>query len=129
MNLTTKIYLMEYLGGMIFYSIGIFLITPPTNPGFVKYIGIGGMLLILLGVWTYTYLKKSEQLDERGMNNLSKASNVTILIVLFLLFLSGVLLLLLDFHLDFSPAIISFVLATILVSHATAFRTLEVKGT
>ncbi len=128
MNLTARIYLLEYLSGMIFYSIGIFLITPPTDPAFVKYIFVGGMLLILVGIWINTYLKKTDKLDERGLNNLFKASSVTILILLFLLLLSGIILLLVDIHLIFSSGIISFILAIIFIIHATTFRTLEIKG-
>lgn len=129
LNLTAKIYTIEFLSGMFFYSLGILITTPPTNPEIFKIIGIGSMLLILLAVIIKTLFTNSEKLDERAKNNFYKSSTITLLIALVFLVISGLLSQFLSLNLALSPAIVSFALATILVAHSSTFRTLELAGT
>lgn len=52
LNLTGKIYTIEFLSGMIFYVIGVFLVTPATDPMYVKYLAIGFLVMIQLLIVT-----------------------------------------------------------------------------
>lgn len=53
MELTGKIYTIELLSGMIFYVLGIGLITPPTNSPKIKYLGMGLLIVVQLFVITF----------------------------------------------------------------------------
>ncbi|MHC5251005.1 hypothetical protein ACYRFS_07115 [Listeria kieliensis] len=127
-NLTGKIYTVVFLSGMFFYVIGIWLITPATNPSYIKYIGIGAMLVILFSIVLATIFRKSEKLDERARHNFYKASNLALLFTLFLLFLGGIILLAFPIRLTLLPGVISLALATIFAVHSLTFRTLELSG-
>lgn len=128
MNLTGKIYTIELLSGMIFYGIGILLITPPTNPLVIKYIGVGSLIVLQLVIIIFTMFRNSEKLDERALVNVYKASNLTVFILFFLFFVSGVVIQIFSLKISFSAAISAFILAIMLVTHSTVFRTLENLG-
>lgn len=127
-NLTGKIYTVVFLSGMFFYAIGIWLITPATSPSYIKYIGIGAMLAILLTIVAVTLFRKSEKLDERARHNFYKASNLALLFTLVLLLLGGTALLVFPIRTALLPGIISLALATIFAVHSMTFRTLELSG-
>ncbi len=128
MNLTAKIYLTEFLAGMFFYGIGIFLITPATDTPLIKYAAIGSMLLVMLGVWIYVLRKRTEKLDERALHNLFKASATTLALVTLFTLLAGLVIELFQLKIILSAGILCLGLALILISHAATFRILEVKG-
>lgn len=127
-NLTGKIYTIEFLSGMIFYVIGVFLVTPATNPIYVKYLGIGSLAFIQLIFIIQMWLKKSEKIDERAKLNIHKASHVTIQILWLLFLLIGIIFSITSIKIYVTSAIISFVLATVLVIHACIFRMYELSG-
>lgn len=128
MNLTGKIYLVEFLSGMIFYGIGIFLLTPATSPVAVKYIGIGILSLVLLACLIWIIKSRSEKMDERAKNNFNKASNLTIILFSFLLLIFGIIIQFLSVKFYFSSGLIALMLASILIVHAGSFRQLEISG-
>lgn len=128
MNLTGKIYLVEFLSGMLFYGMGILFITPPTEPIMVKYIGIGCLSLIELAILFWVLKSRSEKMDERAKNNFNKASNLTMISVSLLLLVLGIGIQLFSLKFYLSIGIISFILATILIIHAASFRQLEILG-
>ncbi|EOL49964.1 hypothetical protein [Enterococcus caccae] len=127
-NLTERIYTIELLSGMIFYSLGILFVTPPTNSEFTKYTIGGLMILVLLIIMVVTILTNTEKLDERALNNFYKSSNITFLFILLFLLVGGVATYFIPIGLKLSPAIISFILAVILILHGSTFRSLEISG-
>lgn len=128
MNLTGKIYTIELLSGMIFYSLGILFITPPTTPEIIKNLAIGLMILVLLIIMGVTILTNKEKLDERALNNFYKSSNVTFFFTLIFLLAGGIVIYFIPMGFRLSPAIISFMLAVILILHGSTFRSLEMSG-
>ncbi|MBM7690503.1 hypothetical protein BCR24_15895 [Enterococcus ureilyticus] len=128
MNLTGKIYTIELLSGMIFYSIGILFITPPTTPEITKYLAIGLMILVLLIIMVVTILTNTEKLDERALNNFYKSSNITFFFILIVLLIGGVITQFIPIDIKLSTSIISFILAVVLILHGSTFRSLEISG-
>ncbi|MCA5013976.1 MULTISPECIES: hypothetical protein [unclassified Enterococcus] len=128
MNLTGKIYTIELLSGMIFYSLGILFITPPTTPEIIKNLAIGLMILVLLIIMVAAILTNKEKLDERALNNFYKSSNVTFFFTLIFLLAGGIVIYFIPMGFRLSPAIISFMLAVILILHGSTFRSLEMSG-
>lgn len=128
MNLTGKIYTIELLSGMIFYSLGILFITPPTTPEIIKNLAIGLMILVLIIIMGVTILTNKEKLDERALNNFYKSSNVTFFFTLIFLLAGGIVIYFIPMGFRLSPAIISFMLAVILILHGSTFRSLEMSG-
>ena len=59
------------------YTVGIGLSTPNTNPPFIKYIALGGLLAIQFFFLLFFSLKKiKERADERFYANLAKAATL-----------------------------------------------------
>lgn len=127
-KLTDKIFKTELLSGFIFYGIGIFMMTPETTPEIIKYIGVGGLIIIEIGIGTYYLTQQSEKMDERAKLNINKASNSTLIIVSILLLILGLGYEIFSVHLSFSLEIVSFMLATILMVHSNVFKQLELSG-
>ena len=125
MNLTARVYGLEYGIGMAFYGIGILLITPPTNNPLLKNSLILIVCLASVIGSLIQYKQTNEKFDERAKHNFMKASNVTLMILLFLLITGGTIIQLFNLNLIFSSGIAFFMLATLCVIHANAFRQLE----
>lgn len=127
-NLTSKIYMIELLCGMIFYGLGILFITPPTNPPFIKYLAVGSLLFVILAIIIFTAFSTTEKLDERALNNFYKSSTITFFFMLFFLLVCGTAVYFIPMSIIFSPAIASFMLAIILILHGSTFRSFELSG-
>jgi hypothetical protein len=127
-NLTKKIFKIELLSGAIFYGIGLLLITPSTDPAFIKYIAIGGMFVIEISILIYALIIRSEKIDERAKKNFNKSSTTTLSIIFVLLTIFGLTIQIFSLKITFSFGLISLMLATTLAIHATAFKKLEVSG-
>ncbi|MHC5248102.1 hypothetical protein [Enterococcus sp. LJL90] len=127
-RLTSKIYSIEFLAAMLFYSIGVSLSTPNTNPIYLKYLVMGVMLVIISAIILWISLMNSEKMDERARYNLSKASNLTIITAISFFVLLGVSLLALSLHIQLTAGIMSFVVAAMLAFHALSFLTFENVG-
>ena len=128
MNLTERIYALEYVIGMFFYGIGILLVTPPTSNPFFKNMIV--LLVCLVGVigGGVQFKQSHEKIDERAKNNFVRASNTTLIIFICLLIIFGSLFQLLTVKINFFSGIIFFMLATICVIHASAFKKFEQSG-
>lgn len=127
-ELTDKIFKLELLSGFIFYGIGILMVTPATTPEIVKYIAVGGLIIIEIGIGIYYFTQRSEKMDERAKLNINKASNSTLISVSILLLILGLGYEIFSVQLPFSLGIVSFMLATILMIHSYAFKHLELSG-
>ena len=75
-----------------------------------------------------TILTNTEKLDERALNNFYKSSNTTFFFILIVLLVGEVLLYFIPIDIKLSPAIISFILAVILILHGSTFSSLEISG-
>ena len=76
-NLTMKFYNVLTLIATSIYTVGIGLSTPNTNPPFIKYIALGGLLAIQFFFLLFFSLKKiKERADERFYANLAKAATL-----------------------------------------------------
>ena len=76
-NLTMKFYNLLTLTATSIYTVGIWLWTPSTNPPFIKYIALGGLLAIQFLFLMFFALKKvKERADERFYANLAKAATL-----------------------------------------------------
>lgn len=128
LTLTEKVFKLEFLVGMIFYAIGIILITPATTPMLIKYIAVGILLFVLLLIIIRTVFSNSEKLDERARTNFYKASNTTLFSALLFLIISVILIQFLPFSVILSPAMLSFILAGLFTTHSHTFKKLELSG-
>lgn len=81
MSLTERIYGLEYSIGVLFYGVGILLLTPPTNNQLLKNLIISAVCLVGLVGAIYQFRSSKEKIDERDKNNFIKASNITLLII------------------------------------------------
>ena len=90
-DLTMKFYNLLNLTATSIYTVGIWLWTPSTNPPFIKYIALGGLLAIQLLFLLFFALKKvKERADERFYANLAKAATLMFAIcIAILLVLAG----------------------------------------
>ena len=90
-SLTMKFYNLLNLTATSIYTVGIWLWTPSTNPPFIKYIALGGLLAIQLLFLLFFALKKvKERADERFYANLAKAATLMFAIcIAILLVLAG----------------------------------------
>ena len=90
-DLTMKFYNLLTLTATSIYTVGIWLWTPSTNPPFIKYIALGGLLAIQLLFLLFFALKKvKERADERFYANLAKAATLMFAIcIAILLVLAG----------------------------------------
>lgn len=86
------------------------------------------MILILLTIIVVALCYKKEKLDERALNNFYKSSNTTFFFILIFLFVGGIAVYFIPMNLTLSPAIISFMLAVVLILHGSTFRALELSG-
>ena len=76
-DLTMKFYNLLTLSATSIYTVGIWLWTPSTNPPFIKYIALGGLLAIQFLFLLFFDLKKvKERADERFYANLAKAATL-----------------------------------------------------
>lgn len=128
MNLTAKIYCSEIFAGMVFYVVGVFLITPPTLPLFLKPLFCGIMVLTLAILFIKFFFNKSEKLDERAIHNLFKAGGITLEIFLLFLVISVVIFALGNFRIQLSSGILCLIIASLLCVHAYVFYALEKSG-
>lgn len=127
-TLTEKIFVLEYLSAAILFGIGIFLVTPDTDPPFIKLIGVGALLLIMLGLLIKIALNHSQNMDERARINWDRSSSVTLRVTLLLLILFGMGAQFIELKgLSFSAAI-AFLLSIILCLHAFTFKKIEETG-
>ena len=76
-DLTMKFYNLLTLTATSIYTVGIWLWTPSTNPPFIKYIALGGLLAIQFLFLLFFALKKvKERADERFYAKLAKAATL-----------------------------------------------------
>ena len=82
-GLTEKLYTVTLLGAMGIYAKGIWVITPATNPSWIKDGFLGFGLVVLLAFFLYFVFKKvDEKPDDRFYTNLAKAACLTLCLVL-----------------------------------------------
>ena len=82
-GLTEKLYTVTLFGAMGIYGKGIWVITPATNPGWIKDGFLGFGLVVLLAFFLYFAFKKvDEKPDDRFYTNLAKAACLTLGLVL-----------------------------------------------
>ena len=87
-----EVYNLLTLSATSIYTVGIWLWTPSTNPPFIKYIALGGLLAIQFLFLLFFALKKvKERADERFYANLAKAATLMFAIcIATLLVLAGI---------------------------------------
>lgn len=124
-SLTGKIYVIEFLSGMIFYVIGILLITPISNPPILKTIVLGATITVQALIIIYTAFVRAERIDERAEFNFNKASSITLYTAIILVIILGITIEIFSFNPTFSSGLIALVLATTLCLHALLFHSLE----
>ena len=66
-NLTMKFYNLLTLTATSIYTVGIWLWTPSTNPPFIKYIALGGLLAIQFLFLLFFALKKVKDESRRAL--------------------------------------------------------------
>lgn len=90
-GLTSKLYVLTVLVAMSIHTVGIWLITPLTNPLFIKNVFMGGLLLILLiSIGYFIFKPTHEQPDERFYMNLAKSASIMFVVtIIILLVLTG----------------------------------------
>ena len=82
-GLTEKLYTVTLLGAMGIYGKGIWVITPATNPSWIKDVFLGFGLFLLMAFFLYFAFKKvDEKPDDRFYTNLAKAACLTLGLVL-----------------------------------------------
>ena len=82
-GLSEKIYTVTLLAAMGIYGKGIWVITPATNPSWIKDGFLGFGLFLLLAFFLYFAFKKvDEKPDDRFYTNLAKAACLTLSLVL-----------------------------------------------
>ena len=92
-NLTMKFYNVLTLIATSIYTVGIGLSTPNTNPPFIKYIALGGLLAIQFFFLLFFSLKKiKERADERFYANLAKAASLMFVFILGALMILAVII-------------------------------------
>ena len=82
-GLTEKLYTVTLFGAMGIYGKGIWVITPATNPSWIKDVILGFGLFLLMAFFLYFAFKKvDEKPDDRFYTNLAKAACLTLSLVL-----------------------------------------------
>ena len=82
-GLTEKLYTVTLFGAMGIYGKGIWVITPATNPSWIKDVFLGFGLFLLMAFFLYFAFKKVyEKPDDRFYTNLAKAACLTLGLVL-----------------------------------------------
>ncbi|HFR3936438.1 TPA: hypothetical protein ACHVIL_000838 [Streptococcus suis] len=76
-GLSEKIYTVTLLAAMGIYGKGIWVITPATNPSWIKDVFLGFGLFLLMAFFLYFAFKKvDEKPDDRFYTNLAKAARL-----------------------------------------------------
>ncbi|QHF55122.1 MULTISPECIES: hypothetical protein [Streptococcus] len=100
-GLTEKLYTCTLLTTMGIYTKGIWVITPDTNPAWLKHLFLGLSLLILVGFFLYFAIKKvDEKADDRFYINLAKAASLTLILVLSSLMVLSIITFFMPFSLN-----------------------------
>ncbi|HFI0144085.1 TPA: hypothetical protein ACGPBJ_000314 [Streptococcus suis] len=82
-GLTEKLYTVTLIAAMGIYGKGIWIITPATNPSWIKDVFLGfGLFLLLIFFLYFTFKKVDEKPDDRFYTNLAKAACLTLCLVL-----------------------------------------------
>lgn len=82
-GLTEKIYSMTIMAAMTIYSVGIWILTPSTQPTQIKPLFLGTGLTALLGLLLYNTFKKiDEGPDDHFYANLAKTACFTLILIL-----------------------------------------------
>ena len=120
-----KIYILLILLSTILYGLGILVITPDTDPFYLKYGGIIGILIVELGFLSYYAKKKADEpFDERLYANLMKASSLTFLVSLIVL-LSITFFLFFGVFTSITLGFLVLIIAFLVLTFAIIFITLE----
>lgn len=91
-GLTEKLYSMTIFAAMGVYTKGIWVLTPNSNPIWIKHVILGLGLLILVVFFVYFAFKKvDEKPDERFYANLAKAACLTLTLMLACLMILSVI--------------------------------------
>lgn len=99
-GLTEKLYTVTLFTAFAIYTKGIWVLTPDTNPVWLKHFFLGAGLVILTILALYFLLKKTkEKPDERFWADLAKAGAVTLLFILFSLLILSIVTFLIPFTL------------------------------
>ena len=90
-GLTGKLYTLTVLVAMSIHTVGIWILTPATNPPLIKNIFMSGFLLFLLiAIGYFSFKPVNEQPDERFYMNLAKSASIMFIVtILLLLILTG----------------------------------------
>ncbi|EHI74246.1 hypothetical protein STRCR_0272 [Streptococcus criceti HS-6] len=82
-GLTEKIYLPTIFFAMAVYTLGIGILTPDSQPAWIKQLFIGGMFFLLLLLGGYFCFKKTiERPDERFYQDLAKAATLCLVLMI-----------------------------------------------
>ncbi len=82
-GLTEKIYLTTLFFAMAIYCLGIEILTPDSQPAWIKPLFLGSAFILLLALGIYFCFKKTtEEADERFYQDLAKASGLCLSLVL-----------------------------------------------
>lgn len=91
-GLTEKLYTITLMAAMGIYTTGVLVVTPDTNPFWIKPLFLGIGLLILFGFFLYYSFKKVDEMpDERFYADLAKAACLTLTLVLICLLVLSVI--------------------------------------
>ncbi|MEX2784061.1 hypothetical protein AB3331_02545 [Streptococcus sp. H49] len=82
-GLTEKLYTVTILTASAIYVKGIWVLSPASNPVWIKHLFLGLALLVLVGLALYFAFKKVDEYpDDRFYANLAKAASLTLLLML-----------------------------------------------
>ncbi|HEM3186215.1 membrane protein [Streptococcus suis] len=126
-GLSEKIYTVTLLAAMGIYGKGIWVITPATNPSWIKDVFLGFGLFLLMAFFLYFAFKKvDEKPDDRFYTNLAKAACLSLCLVL----LSLMILTIITFFQPFTltAGMILIFSATMILAFDFAFFFFENRG-
>lgn len=87
-SLTVKTYVLLSLTASSIYTVGIWLLTPPTHPSLIKNLALGVLLTLqLVPLLIFSFKKVHEKADERFYSNLAKAATLVFSLSLVILLL------------------------------------------
>lgn len=126
-GLTEKLYSMTIFAAMGAYTKGIWVLTPNSNPIWIKHVILGLGLLILVVFFVYFAFKKvDEKPDERFYANLAKAACLTLTLMLACLMILSVITFFLPFTLTAGMVLIFG--AVMILTFDIAFFLFEKRG-
>ncbi len=126
-GLTEKLYTVTLFSAFAIYTKGIWILTPDTNPVWLKhlFLGIGLATLTLLALY-FCFKKTKERPDERFWFNMAKAGAVTLIMILMSLLIVSAVTFFIPFTLTAGMVLIY--TATMIFTFDLAFFYFEKQG-